>query len=61
MMKIDNIYVRITAYLLHLINTNWCRINTQHFMLDHPFSTEFKFSFINEKDCQYFCYQMVSI
>ena len=32
-MKISNIYVSITGYLLKVIDTNWCRKNSQHYML----------------------------
>ena len=36
MIKIANIYINITGYLLQLIHFHRCRENIQHSMFDHP-------------------------
>ena len=36
MIKISNIYVSNTEYLIQQINMFWCRKNRQHYMLAHP-------------------------
>ena len=54
-MKISDIYVSTTGYLLQEINIYWYKKNIQHYMLDHNFSTTFKFTPTNKKYWQYLC------
>ena len=55
MIKISNIYVITTAYLLQQISISWHKENIQHYMLAHPDFKKIQFIITNEKYCQHLC------
>ena len=61
MMNISNIYVRITGYILQVINIPLRRKNNQHFMLAHNFSKTFQLTVTKKKYFQRLCWKMVYI
>ena len=49
MIKIANIYVSTTGYLLQQINMSWCRKNSQHYISDHTNLKKIQLIIENEK------------